>query len=136
MSDDESLSGGVMSSSNCFLIWPALRSRRLILEALAVSDLQGLRSAEILPRIRKIHGDYPAANLTLYLKQLCSGERGHVFRVDTDGKYRFSEPIFKTYAQVMLGLTSTSNLSRTTVSLLSDALKSLTDTFFHNNVYD
>lgn len=50
---------------------------RLILEALVQSDQDGATHAEILANIRRKHKDYPAGNLTHYLRELQSSERGY-----------------------------------------------------------
>lgn len=75
---------------------------RLILEAMAKGPLEGMLYAQILASIRAISPDYPPGNLTLYLSQLTSGERGNILKSGTDGKYRFADPLYHTFAQLTL----------------------------------
>ncbi len=75
---------------------------RLILAALASGPLSGLRHGEILARIRDIHPAYPAGNLTNYLRQLMTDDRGAVLGVSGDGGYRFVDPLHHAYARLSL----------------------------------
>jgi hypothetical protein len=77
---------------------------RLILSALARGPLSGMLHSEILTYIHREHPKYPASNLTNYLKELQSEKRGPLIRKGTDGRYRFVDPVFHTYAQAMLGI--------------------------------
>lgn len=76
---------------------------RLIIETLARGPLEGLVRAEILQDIQqKRHSSYPPANLTQYLRQLTSTDRGEILRLGTDGRYRFADPLYHVYAQVVI----------------------------------
>jgi hypothetical protein len=62
---------------------------------------------EILAEIHKKHVSYPAGNLTSYLKQLTSIERGEVIRHDhNSNKFSFSDPFFKAYAYLHFNQTN------------------------------
>jgi GTPase SAR1 family protein len=75
---------------------------RLILSAIAGGPLSGMRAADILASIRSHSAEYPAGNLTLYLRELTQDKRGSVLRVGSDGKYRFADPLYHTFAQAIL----------------------------------
>jgi len=72
---------------------------RLILSALATGSLEGMLSSQVLDDIRKIHPDYPQSNLTTYLRELATEARGAVIRHSSDGRFRFSDPIYHAYAR-------------------------------------
>lgn len=75
---------------------------RLILRALAALDVQGALHGDLLAQIRVTNPDYPSGNLTTYLRQLGSDERGALVRKNLDGRFRFAEPLFHTYARLTL----------------------------------
>lgn len=75
---------------------------RLILQAIASGPLEGMLHATILSKIRSQHAAYPPGNLTSYLGQLTSEDRGGVLRCGVDGRYRFVDPLYHTFAQVTL----------------------------------
>lgn len=75
---------------------------RLILQALAQGPLEGMLHADILASIRRVSKDYPASNLTIYLQQLIGRDRGSILRAGIDGRYRFAEPLYHTFAQLTL----------------------------------
>lgn len=75
---------------------------QLILTALADGPLTGLLHAEILEKIHQSEPSYPASNLTLYLSQLTTEERGEILLKAPDGRYRFSDPLHHTYAKARL----------------------------------
>ncbi|UVS81700.1 ATP-binding protein [Actinokineospora sp. UTMC 2448] len=75
---------------------------RLILVALSELEPEGATHAEILGVIRQSHPDYPASNLANYLHALTTEARGSIIRKSAAGTYRFSEPIFRSYAQARL----------------------------------
>jgi hypothetical protein len=75
---------------------------RLILQALAKGPLEGLTYPEILANIRQVRSEYPAGNLTAYLRVLQSEERGEIIRQGLDKRYRFVDPLFHTFAQITL----------------------------------
>ncbi len=75
---------------------------RLILTALAAGPLTGMLHAEILEAIRAHTPTYPAANLTQYLAELATEERGEVITKAPDGRYRFTDPLHHTYAKASL----------------------------------
>lgn len=81
----------------------------LILTALAGGPLEGLRHRDILADIRKSEPNYPPGNLTNYLRALSSEERGAIVRVSEGGRYRFTDPLYHTFAQTQLRPRKASN---------------------------
>ena len=75
---------------------------RLILHALAKGPLDGMLYADILNSIREEVNDYPRGNLTSYLRELTEEKRGEILRTGFDRKYRFTEPLYHTFAQLTL----------------------------------
>lgn len=75
---------------------------RLILTSMARGPLEGMLYTQILTAIRRKFPDYPAGNLTQYLGQLTRDERGNILTAGTDGKYRFADPLYHTFAQLTL----------------------------------
>ena len=72
---------------------------RLILEALLQCGQEGATHADILAKIKERAPDYPRGNLTSYLKQLQTEERGALLRYTTaSGRYSFSDPIYRAFA--------------------------------------
>lgn len=104
---------------------------RLILTALASGPSTGLLYSEILQSIRRSEPSYPAGNLTVYLRQLAGVQRASLLRQGTDGGYRFAEPLYQVYAQAVLDVKPTRDLSseflnkaiRDTLSRLIPALR-------------
>ena len=77
---------------------------KLILWALMKCDQEGATHAEILTRIREVEPEYPARNLTSYIKQLQMKERGAVIRYETASrKYSFSDPVYCAFTRVAFG---------------------------------
>jgi len=74
---------------------------KLILTALAKETPVGLQNAEILSAIREVHPEYPQSNLTSYLRELTSDDRGAVLKQGLDGRYRFADPLYYAYAQAL-----------------------------------
>jgi energy-coupling factor transporter ATP-binding protein EcfA2 len=75
---------------------------RLILRALARGPLSGLLHGEILKLIRQEAREYPAGNLSLYLRQLMDEERGSLILSTPEGRFRFVDPLHHTFAQASL----------------------------------
>ena len=72
---------------------------RLIFEALLRCGQDGATHAEILAKIKESAPDYPRGNLTLYLKQLQTDNRGALIRyMAASGRYSFSDPIYRAFA--------------------------------------
>ncbi len=72
---------------------------RLIINALAHCSQEGATHAEIMDQIRQKEADYPAGNLTHYLRQLQTEDRGSVIRQDAGaGRYVFVDPIYHAFA--------------------------------------
>jgi len=77
---------------------------RLIVHSLAELGPDGATHPELLARISLGHPDYPAGNLTKYLRQLCSEERGFLFSRDkASGRFRFASPMMHAYARGVAG---------------------------------
>jgi energy-coupling factor transporter ATP-binding protein EcfA2 len=75
----------------------------IILKAILDLGEDGLTYNQILNRIKKSVPEYPAGNLTLYLKELQTPVRGEILRFDKNaGKYSFSSPFVKTYSHCLL----------------------------------
>lgn len=72
---------------------------RLIIEALISYDQNGATYSQILKHIQAKKPDYPPGNLTSYLSQLQTEEKGKLLRYDTaSGKYAFADPIYRVFA--------------------------------------
>lgn len=71
---------------------------RIIARALAELEPEGATRPELYDGIRKRYKRFPATNLTIYLKQLQSDERGALINFDpVSGKYFFSDPFYRPY---------------------------------------
>jgi len=75
---------------------------RLILTALAGGPLPGMTPEEILSKIHETTPSYPKKSLRPYLKELGTSERGRLIHGSIDGKWRFVESIYYTFAQAVL----------------------------------
>lgn len=76
---------------------------QLILLSILQLGKDGLSHNDILNKIKKTTPEYPAGNLTTYLTQLQSVERGEILRFDKNaGLYSFSSPFLKAYAHCVL----------------------------------
>ena len=72
---------------------------RLIIDSLVLCGQDGGTRSQITARVKEREPDYPERNLTRYLKQLQSQQRGSLLRFDdASGRYCFTEPIFRTFA--------------------------------------
>jgi hypothetical protein len=75
---------------------------RIILRALTQLGSIGGTHAEILKEIRKAEPEYPAGNVTNYLRELQSASRGEVLRSDpASGRYFFRDPLYLAFAQCL-----------------------------------
>jgi len=76
---------------------------RLILKTLAKSDNEdGLTKSEMSKELRKMEPTYLRPNLTPYLGQLQSDERGEILRYDeVSRRYSFGNPFHKAYARTV-----------------------------------
>jgi len=93
-----------------------------------------MRVAEILGTIRAKEGEYPIGNLTRYLKELTEDQRGSVIKLGADGKYRFVEPLYHTFAQATLLV---KNLARTgSASVASIAANRLASWFYADGMFN
>ena len=73
----------------------------LILKALVDLDEGQFTYAEILSSIKTNESEYPAGNLTLYLKSLCGPERDEILVYDEDSnKYSFKDPFMFGFAKM------------------------------------
>lgn len=70
----------------------------IILKAMATLPDRGATHAEILAEIHKQHPQYPAGNLTTYLRKLQSEERGALLRKTSEGVFRYDRPLQHAYA--------------------------------------
>jgi hypothetical protein len=76
---------------------------RLIISALAGGPVDGMLYSEILSAVHTSNPSYPASNLTKYLGDLRTEQRGELIRKGKDGRYRFSEPLLHVFAQAISG---------------------------------
>lgn len=73
---------------------------RIILHALSSMGTDGATAPDILRRIHKLHESYPSGNLTAYLHELQSPERGSVLFLDPrSGRYTFNSPMLSAYVR-------------------------------------
>lgn len=70
----------------------------IILRAIASLPERGATHAEILARIRQDLPDYPAGNLTTYLRKLQTEERKALIRKTSEGLFRYNRPLQHAYA--------------------------------------
>lgn len=72
----------------------------LILRALSKMPVEGASFADILAAIHRDEPTYPSSNLTNYLKDLQSDERGALVRKTNLNTYRFDEPLQHAFAKI------------------------------------
>ena len=102
---------------------------RLILKALAKLGTGGGTHSDILKLIRKEESQYPAGNLTSYLKELRSPQRGEIVRLQPlSGKYFFKDPLYLAYSQCLLN--PPTHLKDTHGALFIDFKASLMNTVY------
>jgi hypothetical protein len=75
---------------------------RLILQVLAAGPLAGMSRGDLLAGIQSYASDYTTKQLPEYLRALTKEDRGQILKAGLDGRYRFSEPIYHTFAQLTL----------------------------------
>lgn len=75
---------------------------QLIVQALAALDARGASHNELLSQIRTDVAEYPAGNLTSYLKELQTPDRGELVRFDSAANtFSFANPLYRSYALVL-----------------------------------
>lgn len=78
---------------------------RFILSALSSADHEGLTRGELTQRIQVEAPGYPASNLSRYLNELQLDDRSRLVRYDSNsGRYSFSDPLYRAYAQCLFGI--------------------------------
>ncbi len=83
---------------------------RIILTALAALKEDAVTVGELLEKVRKVEAGYPPSNMSRYLDELQTEERGAILRFDgPSGKYSFSNPFYKVYMK-LLSETSSDNV--------------------------
>ena len=70
----------------------------IILRAIASLPERGATHAQILAKIRENLPDYPAGNLTTYLRKLQTDERRALIRKTSEGLFRYDRPLQHAYA--------------------------------------
>ncbi len=76
---------------------------RMILHALAELGPDGGLFGEVYDQVRRHSADYPAGNLTLYLRELQSEEREFTVLQDSaSGRFSFSSPMMHAYVRAIL----------------------------------
>jgi hypothetical protein len=94
---------------------------RIIVKALCEFDQDGAVYGNLHKTIKNTNSDYPAGNLTQYLKELQSPERGEVVGLDTaSGKFYFSDPFIRAFCQAKLGVNPGQLRSTVWMKLISD----------------
>lgn len=78
---------------------------KIILSALARSkSMEGMTRSELMQEIKNFEPNYPEGNLSRYLNELTTAERGALVRYDdTSNKFAFSNPFHKTFALALIG---------------------------------
>lgn len=75
---------------------------QIILEAMVKLRRERLQRADIMVEIQKNVPEYPPGNLTTYLRELQTEERGGIITYDPQAKlYSFSRPIYRAYARCL-----------------------------------
>lgn len=76
---------------------------RLVISALVDGPDTGATHNELLRLIQRSEAGYPPGSLSNTLKKLQGTDRGGIVRCDTtSGRYSFSDPLFRVYAQLLL----------------------------------
>lgn len=71
---------------------------KIILQALANLNFEEVQQNALYQEIKKIFPSYPQSNLSTYLLQLQSPEKGQIIVLNpNNGKYSFSDPLIRTY---------------------------------------
>ncbi len=74
----------------------------MIIHAIAALPQDGAIHSVILNEIHKDAPKYPSGNLTTYLKQLRTDDRGEILRLDANsGKFSFANPFYRAYVQMV-----------------------------------
>jgi hypothetical protein len=75
---------------------------RLIVAALLDSPDEGATHSELLEKIRASEAKYPAGNLSYFLKELQTSDRGAVVRFDgASGRFSFADPLYRAFATAL-----------------------------------
>ena len=99
---------------------------RLILKALANYGEDGAQHHELLGRIRGDAPDFPAGNLTQYLRELQTKDRGEIVRYDEVSlRYSFSDPLFRVFTIAALSDVTTLSMPLVSQEDIGRALKVL-----------
>lgn len=78
----------------------------IILKALAALGEHGGTHAEIYAAIKRDYPQYPSGNLTLYLRELQTEDRGAIVRKTRTGQFRFEKPLMHSYARQLFNIAS------------------------------
>lgn len=100
---------------------------RLILRALANGPIEGMLFNQLITAIRVDHPQYPAGNLTNYLKVLQNDERGGLIRSDGTGHYCFIDPFYHLFAHLTLA-NEGAGRALSDVNLIAELQKEVADT--------
>lgn len=85
----------------------------LIVRAFLTLEQPQATHAGILAEIHKRKPNYPPSNLTVYLRQLCSDERGEFFIFDEDSnKFAIRDPFMHGYAKMVFAELDRNNKNR------------------------
>lgn len=83
----------------------------IILRAVASLPERGATHATIFARIKEVHPEYPAGNLTQYLRKLQAPERSGLIRKTSEGLFRYDQPLQHAYAILRFDLPLNSDWS-------------------------
>ena len=73
-----------------------------IVQTLSSFGGEGATHHQLLEKLLALHDDYPSGNLTHFLKQLQSVDRGELIRLDRNSlHYSFTNPIYHSYAKLI-----------------------------------
>lgn len=106
-----------------------------ILQALAQCKKDDIGFKELLQIIQKNDPDYPAGNLTQYLKKLQEQDRGNIISHNRDNNtFSFSDPFIKTYVQCVFDEKNTLNNDPTELQRqISETIEKLMEKILKKN---
>lgn len=78
---------------------------RIVLKALCTFDHDGATYRQLLTNIHRTEPEYPPSNLTTYLRELKTAERGEVISLDeASGRFYFTDPFIRALCQARMGV--------------------------------
>lgn len=92
------------------------KNAQIIFRALADFDTSGAEYNDLLCKIHNFEPDYPAGNLSNYLKVLSTSEKGDIIQKRAS-KYCFKTPVYQTYAQCLFTQKHYEEITTATIDL-------------------